>query len=99
MPGSFSFDSQSTTNYVKFSKFNPVTLVYDYYNVSGQVGYTYREFHGGSNYSFIGTFSLWQSIQIILQMSFRLLMVNSGLTNTFKYKQMKIYRIYFLFWF
>lgn len=56
-PGSYAFDSLSSTNYVRLSKFNPITLTYDYYNVSGQVGYTYREYHGGSYYSFIGTFS------------------------------------------
>ncbi len=56
-PGSYAFDPLSTTNYVRLSKFNPVTLVYDYYNTSGEVGYTYREFHGTNRYSFIGTFS------------------------------------------
>ena len=56
-PGNFSFNEASTDNYVRFSKFNTQTLTYDYYNVSGQVGYTYREFHGGTSYSFIGTFS------------------------------------------
>lgn len=56
-PGNFTFNSASTDNYVRFSKYNPLTLTYDYYNVSGQVGYTYREYHGYSYYSFIGTFS------------------------------------------
>jgi hypothetical protein len=56
-PGNYNFDSLSTSNYVKLSKFNPLTLNYDYYNVTGQVGYTYREFHGANNYSFIGTFT------------------------------------------
>lgn len=56
-PGSFTFDSSSTANYVRFAKFNTSTMTYDYYNATGQVGYTYREFHGGNNYSFIGTCS------------------------------------------
>jgi hypothetical protein len=56
-PASYNFTSVSTSDYVKFSKFNPSTLVYDYYNVNGQVAYSYREFHGGGRYSFIGTFS------------------------------------------
>ena len=56
-PGSYTFNSESTDNYVRFSKFNPLTLTYDYYNVSGQVGYSYREYHGFTYYSFIGTFS------------------------------------------
>lgn len=55
--GSYNFTSSSTDNYVKLSKFNTVTLIYDYYNVTGQVAYTYREFHGANRYSFIGTFS------------------------------------------
>jgi hypothetical protein len=32
-------------------------MTYDYYIISGQVGYTYREYHGYTYYSFIGTFS------------------------------------------
>lgn len=56
-PGSFAFNSASTDNYVRLSKFNTVTLTFDYYNVSGQVAYSYREFHGATRYSFIGTFS------------------------------------------
>lgn len=56
-PGSFNFTSASTSNYVRLSKFNTTTLTYDYYNVNGQVAYSYREYHGGTKYSFIGTFS------------------------------------------
>lgn len=56
-PNSYNFNSDSTENYVKFSKFNTVTLMWDYYNVSGVVAPSYREFHGGSTYSFIGTFN------------------------------------------
>ena len=56
-PGNYAFDSSSTANYVRFAKFNTSTMTYDYYNVTGQVGYTYREFHGATNYSFIGTCS------------------------------------------
>lgn len=56
-PGNFTFDSSSTDNYVRFAKFNTTTMTYDYYTVNGQVGYTYREFHGSTNYSFIGTYS------------------------------------------
>ena len=56
-PGNYNFNSSSTVNYVKFSKYNPITMTYDYYTISGQVGYTYREYHGFTYYSFIGTFS------------------------------------------
>lgn len=56
-PGSYNFTSASTSNYVKFSKFNTTTLTYDYYDVTGQVAYSYREYHGYTNYSFIGTYS------------------------------------------
>lgn len=56
-PGNFTFDSSSTTNYIRFAKFNTITMTYDYYNATGQVGYSYREFHGGDRYSFIGTCS------------------------------------------
>ena len=56
-PGNFTFNSANTDNYVKFSKFNPITMTYNYYNVTGQVGFTYREYHGYTYYSFIGTFS------------------------------------------
>lgn len=56
-PGNYNFNSSSTDNYVKFSKYNPITMTYDYYNITGQVGYTYREYHGSTYYSFIGTFS------------------------------------------
>lgn len=54
--GSYNFTSASTDNYIKFSKFNTTTLVYDYYNVTGFIAYSYREFHGAEMYSFIGTF-------------------------------------------
>lgn len=56
-PGNYNFNTSSTSNYLRFSKYNPITMAYDYYNVNGQVGYTYREYHGYTNYSFIGTFS------------------------------------------
>lgn len=55
--GSYNFNPTSSDNYVKFSKFNTLTLSYDYYNTTGIVSYTYREFHGASKYSFIGTFN------------------------------------------
>lgn len=57
-PGSYAFDQSTTDNYVRFYKFNPVTMVYDQYEASGTVAYSYREFHGGTRYSFIGTFNL-----------------------------------------
>lgn len=57
IPGSYPFTTSSTSNYLKFSKFNTTTLTYDYYNVTGVVAHTYREFHGAGNYSFIGSFS------------------------------------------
>ena len=53
--GSYNFNPTSTDNYVRFSKFNTITHNYDYYNVSGQVSYSYREFHGLGKYSFIGS--------------------------------------------
>lgn len=56
-PATYNFTSASTSNYVRLSKFNTVTVTYDYYNVTGVVAYSYREFHGGARYSFIGTFS------------------------------------------
>lgn len=56
-PGNYNFTTSTTDNYVKFSKYNPITMTYDYYNITGQVGYTYREYHGSTYYSFIGTFS------------------------------------------
>ena len=55
--GSYNFNATSTDNYVRFSKFNTSTLTYDYYIVTGQVAYSYKEFHGGNMYSFIGTFN------------------------------------------
>lgn len=57
LPESFPFTSSSTTNYVKFSKFNTTTLTYDYYDITGVLAHSYREFHGAGNYSFIGTFN------------------------------------------
>ncbi len=56
-PGSYNFTSASTDNYIRFSKFNIATLTYDYYNVTGTITHSYREFHGLKKYSFIGTFS------------------------------------------
>lgn len=56
-PGSYNFTSASTDNYIRFSKFNTLTLTYDYYNVAGTISHSYREFHGGTSYSFIGTFN------------------------------------------
>ncbi|HMI08176.1 MAG TPA: hypothetical protein VK528_11555 [Flavobacterium sp.] len=55
-PNSYNFNSDSTENYVKFSKFNTVTLLWDYYTVNGVVAPSYREYHGNATYSFIGTF-------------------------------------------
>lgn len=54
---SFNLSPGNAGNYLKFSKFNTVTRVYDYYDLSGSVAFSYREFHGSSNYSFIGTYS------------------------------------------
>jgi hypothetical protein len=56
-PASFTVTPSSTDNYLRFSKFNTVTLVYDYYDLNGTVAYTYRENHGGGRYSYFGTFS------------------------------------------
>lgn len=57
VPGSFPVNPASLNNYLKFSKFNTTTLTYDYFNVTGNLAYTYKEYHGFLNYSFIGTFS------------------------------------------
>lgn len=56
-PGSFNFTSSSTDNYVRYAKFNTTTLVYDYYETSGMVAHSYKEYMGGNQYNFIGTFS------------------------------------------
>lgn len=55
--GSYNLISNSSINYLRFSKFNTVTKVFDYYNVSGVLNQSYREFHGAGNYSLFGTFS------------------------------------------
>ena len=55
--GSYNLDSNSTNNYLKFSKYNTLTRVFDDYETKGVVSFSYREFHGASKYSFIGTFS------------------------------------------
>lgn len=57
VPANYNFDANSTDNYIKFSKFNTATLVYDYYNAAGVLSHSYREFHGDNSYSFIGTYS------------------------------------------
>lgn len=57
-PGSFIFDTESSVNFVKFYKFNTQTLVYEEYKVTGNLAYSYREYHGGTTYSYIGTFNL-----------------------------------------
>jgi len=54
---SFPFSTSSTINCIKFYKFNTMTLTYDSFNVNGVVSYSYREFHGGRQYSYFGTFS------------------------------------------
>lgn len=56
-PGSFDFTPASTNNRVRLSKFNTATLVYDYYDTTGSVAYTYKEFHGANKYTYVGTFS------------------------------------------
>ncbi|MFT3795036.1 hypothetical protein [Flavobacterium sp.] len=55
-PGSYAIN-ESSGNYVRFSKFNTATLTYDYYNVTGTIAHSYREFHGAASYSYIGTFN------------------------------------------
>lgn len=55
--GSYNFNPSSSENYVRLSKFNTSTLNYDYYNCTGVASYSYKEFHGLTRYSFIGTFS------------------------------------------
>ncbi len=59
--GSYDMIPSSTNNYLRFSKFNTVTKVFDYYNVSGVINQSYREFHGAGNYSLFGTFSFTAS--------------------------------------
>ena len=56
-PSAFDFTPTSTTNCIKFYKFNTATLIFDSYDVTGTVAYTYKEFHGANQYSFYGTFS------------------------------------------
>jgi len=55
--GTYNLITNSTNNYLRFSKFNTTTKVFDYYNLNGLISQTYREFHGGGNYSLFGTFS------------------------------------------
>ena len=54
---SYPFSTSTTINCIKFYKFNTTTLTYDSYNVNGVVAYSYREFHGGRQYSYFGSFS------------------------------------------
>ncbi|MEN9324138.1 MAG: hypothetical protein RL699_1918 [Bacteroidota bacterium] len=42
--------------YVAFYKFNTQTLQFDRYVVTGELAYSYREYHGGNEYSYMGTF-------------------------------------------
>lgn len=56
-PGSYNVTPGSTTNYIRFLKFNTTTLTYDNYDVTGVLAHSYREFHGANQYSYIGTFS------------------------------------------
>lgn len=55
--GSYNFTNSSTDNYVRFSKFNTTTRTFDYYNASGVITNSYREFHGANRYSYIGTYT------------------------------------------
>jgi hypothetical protein len=56
-PGSFDFTPSSTTNCIRLAKFNTLTLTYDYYDTTGSVAYTYKEFHGATYYTYVGTYS------------------------------------------
>ncbi len=56
-PGSFAFTPGSSTNCIKFSKFNTTTLAYDTYDTTGSVAYTFKEFHGATSYTYMGSFS------------------------------------------
>jgi len=56
-PTIYNLTPGGSTNYLKFYKFNTITKVFDEYEVTGSVSYTYREFHGANRYSFIGTYS------------------------------------------
>ncbi len=55
--GSYAFNDTSSENYLRFYRFNLTTNQYDRYEGNGTISYSYREFHGGNHYSFIGTFS------------------------------------------
>lgn len=55
--GSYNFTTASTENRIKFSKFNTTTLTYDYYTVNGVLNNDYKEFHGGTSYSYFGTYN------------------------------------------
>jgi hypothetical protein len=57
VPGSYNFTNNSSDNYIRFSKFNTTTRAFDYYNTTGVIAHSYREYHGGGRYSYIGTFT------------------------------------------
>ncbi len=55
--GTFDVTPTSAENYIKLAKFNTTTLTYDYYDVSGNLDYYYKEFHGATNYTYFGSFN------------------------------------------
>lgn len=59
--GIYNLSPSGSSNYLRFAKFNTTTKVFDYYDVTGVVNQTYREFHGGGIYTFFGTFSFTAS--------------------------------------
>jgi len=57
-PGTFNFSfPSSSATYVKLYKFNTSTLIYDEYEVTGQIAFTYKENHGANDYTYFGTFN------------------------------------------
>lgn len=57
-PGTFAVTADDDMNDIKISRFNPQTMTYDYYDVTGNLSYSYKEYHGYLYYSYIGTFDL-----------------------------------------
>ena len=50
-------DLNRLETYIAFYKFNTETLHFDRYIVTGEVAYSYREFYGGNQYSYMGRFN------------------------------------------
>jgi hypothetical protein len=54
----YNITPESQDNYIRFYKFNTVTLLYDEYDVTGTMDYHLKEFYGGGNrYRYFGSFN------------------------------------------